>query len=447
MASKELTYQSTEGPFKVYDKRKPELKEPINTVEEFKKSILKAIEGYDKKQKKPVRWNFLKDNEGLFRLSLTLDPFFQYRDAARRIKGQESLYDTVDRKISERDYVDGFADISKGLELGRFKLGTSLSEILFAGTDLLLDTEFSTKVNKILTEAEPAKPETWRGDIAKLMAQFGVPAAISTKILHRATKAGPIFRAMTKMGTSKASKIAQRSLGGATVVGVTDFVASPDKREEGTFFDFAKPEPTENLTGRKKAAAIFRNKLRYGAEGTIVGGLFPIAGKGLQQTYKYAVKPVTKTTASLAFRGIGKGFQGAGWLLAKNPLFHSEIVSKLAGYTKNEIKKLISPLTRKFAGKGLPPRDQWRLFQTTSPRKVEKSLSRIDTVLSWFRSYGKMPRDIQGVAESVQLHITKQARKFDKLLEGVESRAYDLAKKFQARHNTNQTSKMLERQY
>ena len=68
-------------------------------------------------------------------------------------------------------------------------------------------------------------------------------------------------------------------------------------------------------------------------------------------------------------------------------------------------------------------------------------------MLSWFRSYGKMPRDIQGVAESVKLHITKQARKFDKLLEGVESRAYDLAKKFQARHNTNQTSKMLEKQY
>ena len=41
MASKELTYQSVEGPFKVYDKRK--LKEPINTVEEFKKSVLKAI--------------------------------------------------------------------------------------------------------------------------------------------------------------------------------------------------------------------------------------------------------------------------------------------------------------------------------------------------------------------------------------------------------------------
>ena len=47
MASKELTYQSVEGPFKVYDKRKPELKEPINTVEEFKKSVLKAIQKWN----------------------------------------------------------------------------------------------------------------------------------------------------------------------------------------------------------------------------------------------------------------------------------------------------------------------------------------------------------------------------------------------------------------
>ena len=237
MASKDLTYLNTAGPFDIYDKGK--LKEPIDSLEEYKKSILKAIEGYDKKQKKPVRWNFFKDNEGLFRLSLTLDPFFAARDAARQLAGKESIYNSIDKKISERDYIDGFADISKGIETGKHSLGTSLGEIIFAGTDLLTDKDFSSKFQKIMQDYEPEKPETWRGDIAKLMAQFGVPAAISTKILHRATKAGPIFRAMTKMGTSKASKIAQRSLGGATVVGVTDFDASPDQREEGTFFEFA----------------------------------------------------------------------------------------------------------------------------------------------------------------------------------------------------------------
>ena len=458
MASKELTYQSTEGPFKVYDKRKPELKEPINTVEEFKKSVLKAIEGYDKKQKKPVRFNFFKDNEGLFRLSQTLDPFFKARDTARQLAGKESIYNSIDKKISERDYIDGFADISKGIETGTHALGTSLGEIIFAGTDFLADTDFSSKFQKIMKDYEPEKPETWRGDIAKLMIQFGVPGGLFTKILHRVTKAAPIAKAMTKMGTSKASKIAQRSMGGATVVGVTDFVASPDQREEGAFFGFAQPESTEGLTGRKRAAAIFRNKLRYGAEGTIVGGLFPLAGKGIQQGYKYAVKPVTKPVVSTAFNVAGGAIKmGASgmrqnvdlykYLLTGNPLIQSQISKKLIGASKYKIKKLISPLTKRFAGKGLPPRDQWRLFQTTSPNKVERNLSRLDTVLSWFRSYGKMPRDIQGVAESVQLHITKQARKFDKLLEGVEKRAYNLAKKFEARHGTNQTSKMLEKQY
>ena len=112
MASKDLTYLSTEGPFDIYDKRKP--KEPVDTVEEFKKSVLKAIEGYDKKQKKPVRFNFFKDNEGLFRLSQTLDPFFKARDTARQLAGKESIYNSIDKKISERDYIDGFADISKG---------------------------------------------------------------------------------------------------------------------------------------------------------------------------------------------------------------------------------------------------------------------------------------------------------------------------------------------
>ena len=48
MASKDLTYLSDQGPFEVYDKRKS--KEPISSIEEYKQGILKAIEGYDKKQ-------------------------------------------------------------------------------------------------------------------------------------------------------------------------------------------------------------------------------------------------------------------------------------------------------------------------------------------------------------------------------------------------------------
>ena len=60
------------GPFRVYPKRKKE--EPISTMDEYQSEFIKALEGYDVRQKKPVRWNFLKDNEGLFNLSMVLDP-------------------------------------------------------------------------------------------------------------------------------------------------------------------------------------------------------------------------------------------------------------------------------------------------------------------------------------------------------------------------------------
>ena len=42
---------------------------------------------------------------------------------------------------------------------------------------------------------------------------------------------------------------------------------------------FLQPESTKNLRG-KKAAAEFRNKIKYGQEGVLIGGGFPLVGKG-----------------------------------------------------------------------------------------------------------------------------------------------------------------------
>jgi hypothetical protein len=61
------------GPFRVYEK--PKKKEPVSTVDEYQDAFLKGLESYELSQRKPVRWNFLKDNEGMFQLSQTLDPY------------------------------------------------------------------------------------------------------------------------------------------------------------------------------------------------------------------------------------------------------------------------------------------------------------------------------------------------------------------------------------
>jgi len=442
--NKELS--KVRGPFRVYPKKKKE--EPVSTLDDYQKAFIKGLETYDVRQKKPVRWNFLKDNEGMFNLALTLAPDLRMAMAASLAKKGKKTINPVkfnrEGKISERDYIDGFDEIAKGIETGAHELGTSVGELLFMGTDALFNTNFADDFQKMMAKQKPDEPETWRGDLTSLLVQYGAPGTLITKLGLRAKKLQVVKNAIEKMGTSKASKIAQRVASGAGIVGATDFVASPDQRRIPTLF--VQPEDTSKLSGRKKAAAMFRNKVKYGAEGAIVGGLFPIVGKTVQQAYKWGARPVGEPFVRMGFNTAGAGFKGTAWLLsqADKPL-HSQIVKSLSNSVGNTVKKIVSPLTQKIGWKGLPPFDQWRLFQTVSPSKTERSLKRVDNVLSWFRSFGKTPKDIEGVSEQVVLHIKGRARKIDKLLEGLEKRAYNLAKKYETRYNTNDTSRPYEK--
>ena len=67
--------------------------------------------------------------------------------------------------------------------------------------------------------------------------------------------------------------------------------------------------------------------------------------------------------------------------------------------------------------------------------------------LAAFRSYGRQPKDIEGVSEKVNLFIKSRAKKFDKTLEALDKKAYDLAKKFQNQHNEAKTSLPMKKYY
>ena len=428
------------GPFRISPKK--EEKEPISTYEEYQEAFIKGLEGYDIRQKKPVRWNFLKDNEGMMNIALTLNPTLRASIALSAKKDPIAI--TRDGKISERDYIDGFDEIAKGIATGRHELGTNLGELLFMGTDFKYNFNFINAFHDMMDRQKPDEPETWIGDLAQLLFQYGVPAAHITKIKLRAKGLQTVKDAIAKRFGHTASKIASRVGSGAVVVGATDFIASPDKRRMATLF--VKPEDTSKLSGRKKAAAILRNKIRYGAEGATVGGVFPIVGKILQQAYKWAGRPVGEPIIRMGFNTAGAGFKAAGWLLSKvDSPFHTQIAKSLVDSTKYGVKKMVSPITSRMSFKGLPPFKEWRIFEVTSPKRSKRNLKRIDNVLSWFRSFGKQPKDIEGVAESVMLFVKSRARKIDKLLEGMEKRAYNLAKKYEKRYNTNQTSKAYEK--
>ena len=250
------------GKYKKYQKKKE-----IVDIPQWQKVFEQVMAEDVAATKKPVRWNFIKDNEGLMNLSLTLMPIFRKSMA---LQGKDPV--KINRgKISERDYISGFDEIAKGIETGAMDLTTSVGELLFMGTDFLSNRDFATKFQKIMDKRRPDEPETWRGDLTALMVQFGVPATMITKIGSRAKSVNRIKKLMDKvLGPSKASKIAQRVVRDASIIGATDFIASNEGRRIPSMF--MEMESTEGLSGRKKAAAMFWNKVRYGTEGTVVGG-------------------------------------------------------------------------------------------------------------------------------------------------------------------------------
>ena len=55
------------------------------------------------------------------------------------------------------------------------------------------------------------------------------------------------------------------------------------------------------------------NRVRYGSEGAIVGGLFPLVGKTIQQVYKYGARPAGEPFVRMSFNTVGAGFKGVAY--------------------------------------------------------------------------------------------------------------------------------------
>jgi hypothetical protein len=440
----------------------------IRTLNEFQAAFLKSLENVGE-PKKPVEYltpfkEVFKDpkeakDTSILRFGLFLDPILRFNvQSSLNKKMKEEGKPNVDimqmlESKDEKDYISGWDEIRKGVEGGSYNLGVSLGTILFGGTDLIANTDFLTKFEDFMKDKEPSRPETWRGDLTSLLVQFGVPGGLIQKVINRTKTAGKIKKAIEGIKGSKTRKvatIAQRAIEGATVVGATDFLAS----EPGRKSLFFEPESTSGLTGRKRAAAEFRNKIKYGQEGAIVGFGFPLIGKGMQLGYKYGLAPFVKTTASLGAKGINNAvFRPISYIASRDSV--APVVAGTAKLIRNAtnftLTKAIAPaIVSTFSGKivrQLPPFDQWRLRDIASPLREERVIKKLDNILSYFRSFGKAPKDIEGVSEKVMLFIKSRAKKLNRTYEGLEQKAYDLAKKFENNYNKANGSPALQKHY
>ena len=417
-------------PFK---KKKLEYNVDQSTVDK----ILKKRFGTEKKPKK-FTWKGLMDATSV----LETNPFNQ-----RKLARIKELMEGSDAK--EKDYIDTFEDLEKGYYSGVQKLGYAIGDLATAGIDLTVgrigDTNLNEKLTEVYEENKLKEPETLLGKVTEVLTQYGAPSSAAIKITNRLRRLSMVAKAKGASAAvvgSTITNIASKSGNMASVFGITDFLGSEPGRGNIVLKEF----DTENLSGTALAAAKFKNRLRFGAEGAAIGAGFSLLGKPASLGLKYGLmKPL-----GLGLKyGVGPVVSGASYLLSKDPIVLPTISKALKSGTQYSLERILAPvLVGKLPIKTqLPDFDKWRMFSVNSDDPLKERLKKLDNVLSWFRSVGKNTGQQFTLSTRAAREIKGRSRTIEKYLESIEKKSYDLAKANKDLYNTKTTSPSSQKHY
>ena len=354
---------------------------------------------------------------------------------------------TTTQNVKEKDYIDFFEDMEKAVLGGVQNIGYSFGDLITTGIDAATDTELTKKLDEAYKDNKIQDPETLLGTINKIAVEYGVPGGGVFKVMNRAKKllkgkkAKDANAAAKATGTTaKGSDIAKRVGYMATAFGATDFITSGARQinEEGPLV--LEKESEEGLEGRDLALARFRNKLKFGAEGTIIGAGFPILGKPLGKALTLGAKYGIMKPAGYALTGVDTLVVRPVTYLAANVPGSTAAGQAARKASSFVIDKTLAPLKIGTGAKQLPSFDKWRMFSTSSSDPLEKRLKRLDNFLSAFRSLGKGTGLKYQLTSEANREIKARSRTIEKYLQSIEKKSYDLAKSFEGQYNSLTTS-------
>ena len=445
---------SSDNPFRIKDK-KYDIDE--DTVEKIIKKRLNR-----KPKGKPVKFTW----EGLTNLAHLFDTNIFSPHKLARIK---ELMEGRD-EAKEKDYIDFFEDIEKGVYSGTQKLGYSIGDIATTGIDLGTAfaeskgygkrTELTEKLTEIYEENKMKESETLVGKTTEVLTQFGIPGSAGFKIMNRIKRlsgiqklrAGTATAAATVAGVkwgARISNIANKSGYMAGSFAIMDYLGSEPDR--GNLF--FKKEDTENLTGSDLAVARFNNRLRFAAEGATIGTFWPLLGAPAKFGLKWGLLKPLAFTAGVGLKTANTlVVQPASWLLSKDKYLIPNISKGIRKGTTFTSEKIFNPIIQigiKDKVKELPKFSEWRKFAPGkgSADPLKGRLKTLDNIFSWFRSVGKMTGNRYNLTSRARREIKARSRTIEKWLESIDYTATQLAKSFRNQYNTSTTSPASQSHY
>ncbi len=382
----------------------------------------------------------------------------------------------------EQDYISAIDEFNRAADTGLTNFAYNVLDFAFSIPDAVLPTEFTEELKRRYEESDMSKPETFVGQIASVALEFGIPGGIVFKLINRFRKAvlartqGEVnlfaqktyaLEGLPKLGV-QISNVAKRVGTGMVSFGAADFIAGGPYNTLTEMFDdpllssklVGEYQDTSELSGKERVAANFKNRLRFGAEGAMIGGLFPLVGPALGAIGKnvllkptlfvgggllktanvLAIKPATYLASKdpIVLPGLARGVGVFGEFLGK------DVLARLAATAATGGRALIPSLKKGNMGQ-LPDFDKWRMFDVTSNDPLEAGLKRVDNFLKWFREAGNQTLYAFNLSGGAERFIKSKAREIEKYIDGIERKAYDLANGFLGRYNKGFTSPAGER--
>lgn len=324
-----------------------------------------------------------------------------------------------------KESVPGQLAVGVSTGLGTAVKGTA--ELVASLSDLYLDTEILDNVEQALGDVDINK--IYEGDAGTLarftsiLTQYGTGFAVAQKIVKKisgkAIKTRLAEKTAKKLALSEGGKNLAK-FGGYYMLpaGIADTVVSTsDQQSLGEIFgkddgNLAQNilyntslEDLEGLSGKERAAALLRNKLKFGAEGTAFMGSLKLIGP--------AIKGTAKGTGVLLNNVVGPALTGAAKVVTYKDILPGAFRAIGKGFDKAVTKA------------GIPDSDLWKFgdFQSGVKSGVFRAL---DEVVSRLKSGGKF--DVQTRNELKKIEgLNKSAKKdFDIFAKALDKSMYKL---------------------
>jgi hypothetical protein len=341
-------------------------------------------------------------------------PFFQVEKETAPVPKQTSFGDYIADIV--RAPVGGLSDAVQGLlTLGALPI------------DYAFDTNITKAIDNIFEKWTP-DAKTGIGEVVQTLTQFGLPLGVAAKVggglkLLR----GAQVTNLTKPGLSKGTELVRRAGYFGAIGGVSDLAVSTSEQQPlSDLLGLTESVDIDALDGRERAAELFKRKLKFGAEGAVIGGAIPLLPAAGTLGYKYAIVPAAKVVSPV----VG----GTLNLLDKtvvNPLSQVIAGKGSKSLASDIISKGGNLLQKTYDKTGLPPVGEWKTFDPITGTFTERVLKKLDNVKRQFTSTGDVQfPEIKKIQTEIDMGVQAEAKSLKRIQERINNTLSNIAKNF-----------------